>query len=104
MSNWSLGSAISNMSMGDGFAKMSQLAESAAHAAAAAKADAEAKLVASLNADAPAKAAGGKPAGGEGEGGGLDFTSMPRKELEEVRAHPSISSSAISTIHLCIIC
>ena len=84
--------------MGDGFAKMSQLAESAAQAAASAKADAEAKLVASLNADDTTKA--GKPAGGEGEGGGLDFTSMPRKELEEVSAQVSISSSAKSTCFL----
>ena len=86
MSNWGLGS------MGEGFSKLSTLAESAAQKAAAVTAEAEAKLVASLNADAEAAGArGGERPGGPArqEGEGLDFTSMPRRELEELCAKRS---------------
>jgi DNA anti-recombination protein RmuC len=80
MSNWGLGA-----SMGEGFAKLSTLAESAAQTAAAVKADAEAKLTASLNADDAAgpQRSAGRVEGKEGEGA-MDFSSMPRKELEEL--------------------
>ena len=88
--------------MGEGFSKLSNLAEAAAQRAAAVTADAEAKLVASLNADVQAAAAasartGERPGGpvrqeGEAvrqEGEGIDFTSMPRRELEELCAKRS---------------
>ena len=95
MSNWSLGS------VGEGFSKLSNMAEAAAQRAAAVTAEAEAKLVASLNADVQAAAAAartverpGGPARQEGEaarqeGEGIDFTSMPRRELEELCAKRS---------------
>ena len=87
--------------MGEGFSKLSNMAEAAAQRAAAVTADAEAKLVASLNADVQAAAAsartGERPGGpvrqeGEAvrqEGEGIDFTSMPRRELEELCAKRS---------------
>ena len=65
-----------------GVNKLSAMAETAANTAAQVKADAEAKLVATLNAD-DASAARVSVGGKEGEGG-LDFSSMPRKELEEL--------------------
>ena len=87
--------------MGEGFSKLSNMAEAAAQRAAAVTAEAEAKLVASLNADVQAAAAAartverpGGPARQEGEaarqeGEGIDFTSMPRRELEELCAKRS---------------
>jgi chromosome segregation ATPase len=84
MSGWGLGASV-----GEGFAKLSNLAESAAQTAAAVKADAEAKLVASLNADDATGAArnAGRADGKDGEG--VDFSGMPRKELEELCAKRS---------------
>ena len=86
MSTWGLGS------VGEGFAKLSNLAEAAAQNAAALKADAEAKLVATLNSDgeiaAARAAAANKGAVRDGEGN-LDFSSMPRNELEDLCARRS---------------
>ncbi len=83
MSSWGLGSSV-----GEGFAKLSTLAESAAQTAAAVKADAEAKLVASLNADDAAGAAR-KDGRADGKEEGVDFSGMPRKDLEELCAKRS---------------
>ena len=73
---------------GSGFDKLSKLAETAAQTAAAAKADAEARLIASLNADAPQSPSGtpdrAAVARPEGEASGLDFSTLPRKDLEEL--------------------
>ena len=73
---------------GSGFDKLSKLAETAAQTAAAAKADAEARLIASLNADAPQSPSGtpdrATVARPEGEASGLDFSTLPRKDLEEL--------------------
>ena len=73
---------------GSGFDKLSRLAETAAQTAAAAKADAEARLIASLNADAPQSPSGtpdrAAVARPEGEASGLDFSTLPRKDLEEL--------------------
>lgn len=85
MSNWGLGA-----SMGEGFAKLSTLAETAAQTAAAVKADAEAKLVASLNTDDAAGAhRGAANVDGTEGASGVDFSNMPRKELEELCAKRS---------------